>query len=113
MKNTNKFLSTGIVLAIALFASVQISAAPVNRFLSRETKARLEADIKENKEEIQYIETHGMTNQQSPTYDPYEVEHLYAHKKVLQCLENMYFGNQPYTEKDIRKCWEPHSKFER
>jgi|SRR5579863_3251823 hypothetical protein len=113
MKNTRKYLNSGVALAIVLFASVQISAAPVNRFLSREIKAKLEADIKENKEVIQDIETSGMANRQSPLYNPSEVDHLAIHKKVLGCLENMYYGNKSYTEKDIQECWKPHSKLGR
>jgi hypothetical protein len=113
MKNTKKYLSSGLALAIVLFASVQISAAPVNRFLSKEIKARLEEDIKENKDVMRNIETFGMANRQSPLYNPSEVDHLAIHKKVLGCLENMYYGNKSYTEKDIQECWKPHAKCER
>ena len=94
MKNTKKYLSTGVVLAIALFAAVQISAmAPtVNPYLNAGQKSWLENRIKL---EVRYLDPKS-------AYYSMGSEQIRSHcRETIRRLEEVYYGNRPYADYEI------------
>ena len=95
MKNTNKLLSLGVALAIALCASVQVSAMydtgrPVNPKLSAKNREFLEKRIRYMQSEIEALQERG------------NVDVIPKLRNRLNRSLAMYHGNYPYTEKEIR-----------
>ncbi len=86
MKNTKKYLSTGVALAIALFAAVQLTAmAPrVNPYLSERAKQSI-------KDRIEYIQE--LLNPKSKADERLRN----SYKAHLKGYEEVYYGNQPYS----------------
>ncbi len=95
MKNTKKYLSTGVALAIALFAAVQISAmAPkVNPYLSPEQKTVIESNIKHLQDEL---------NPKSNFFKQYFESQRALARAMIKGFEEVYYGNQPYTYQQIQ-----------
>ena len=90
MKNTKKYLSTGVALAIALFVSVQVVAMkrPVNPDLSDTQKEWIETRMEEAK--LFLDPWSGTSNAKK-----------HAEKDVLAYLEKVYYGNKPSSEIDM------------
>jgi hypothetical protein len=91
MKSTKKYLSTGVALAIALFAAIQVSAmAPqVNPYLRAGQKSYLENKINFEKE---------LFNSHSA---PSEERFRSNCREAIRQLEEVYYGNRPYTYDEV------------
>jgi hypothetical protein len=101
MKNTKKFLSAGVALAIALFASVQVIAMenkPVNPYLSEQDKRYMKNQIEFN------------TPGTDPTRKGFMAEPYYQAqlKATIDAYKEMYYGNKPYTRDEIREMLDKH-----
>lgn len=98
MKNTKTLFSTGLVLVIALCASVQIVAMEkqVNPNLTEANKQLL-------KDRIKYMEyefnTYNDPKSRHFEQDPKIRERI---KARLEANKEMLYGNQPYTTENIR-----------
>ncbi len=93
MKNTKNLLITGIVLATALFASVQVTAmaSRVNPNLTPGAKRALERHIG--------AQTQQLDPKSGFVYTPEELKEA---QQKLKRFEKMYYGNEAYDEADVR-----------
>jgi hypothetical protein len=102
MKNTKKYLSAGVALAIALFASVQISAMEPNRkvnpYLSKEDKQYM-------KNQIEWYLPQTDTKRNGFVADPYFQANT---KATIDAYKEMYYGNKPYNRDEIRETLDKH-----
>lgn len=90
MTNTKKYLSAGVVLAIALFAAVQVSAMEsgrrVNPYLTAEEKQLFERRIKGEE---------ALLDPKSPWSKHTSEESKKRARKQLENYEKAYYGNEP------------------
>ncbi len=94
MKNTKKYLSTGVALVITLFAAVQITAMErrtVNPYLNEETKRWIQREIKM---------TSDVLDPKSQNFFP-DTKYLNKVRARLKGFEEVYYGNKPYTYQEI------------
>ncbi|HEX4068851.1 MAG TPA: hypothetical protein VHX42_02010 [Candidatus Babeliales bacterium] len=95
MKSTKNVLMAGVILAIALFISIPVSAMEkeVNPYLSQREKATLELYIKSVQEQLDPKGYH------LKNLSPRAIK---IYKQQLEQLEKMYYGNEAYTVNDMR-----------
>jgi hypothetical protein len=104
MKNTKNVFITGVALAIALFASVQVVAMEpgrrVNPNLAPVTKAHFERKIKLYTNEIKHLE--------NEIKDPKQLQqkrnNIDYRDRMIGCLEelkDMYYGDEDYYPVDV------------
>jgi hypothetical protein len=96
MKSTKKYLSLGVALAIALFASVQITAmAPkVNPYLSDWDK-----EVLQNR-----IAFEGRFLDPNSAYFRTDERFRNSSRATIKQLEEIYYGNRPYTSAEMYRA---------
>jgi hypothetical protein len=96
MKNTKKYLSMGVALAIVLLASVQVSAMerPVNSYLNRDQKKLIVWKLNNTKMKLSSCD---------PKRNPDQKFQAVCNElsKLSQQLEELYYGDRPYTDDEI------------
>ncbi len=102
MKSTKKYLSTGVALAIALFAAVQTiameSGRKVNPYLSPEIKQRAERAIKSYER---------MIDPKNKVYDEPFKKML---RQELKVYEDVLYGNKYYTWQEYHDTVRRHQE---
>jgi hypothetical protein len=101
MKNTNKYLTLGVALVIALFASVQVSAmvpgeGRKNPHLNSAELAFLENTIRGEERLLQ---------QQMQLNTPAAKRLTRILDEHIKTLKSMYYGNRPYTADELMVGW--------
>lgn len=104
MINTKKLLSLGVALAIALCASVQMFATnetqQVNPHLSRQDKEFLHYNILEHTAHLKDItDPKSSLFLQNASIRNDEVKTI---EKDINNLKQIYYGNRPYTQEEMR-----------
>ncbi len=99
MKNTKKYLSTGVALAITLFAAVQTIAMerPVNPYLSEQAKQLI-------KSRIEFFSS-AAEDQFDPKSQYFEdnPSKRAVTAAIINAYKDMYYGNKPYTDDEIEE----------
>jgi hypothetical protein len=100
MKSTKNLLITGLVLATALFTSVQVSAMSTAEELMAEGTVNAKLTRNQKRSIIQKIENIKMKlNACDPKRASQKtLEVCNELKQQLQAIKNMYFDNRPYTD---------------
>ncbi len=105
MKSTKKYLSTSVVLAIALFAAIQITAMEpgrkVNPHLSKTQKDMLEYEIQK---------AEGFLDPKSESVMRGSGLFISQQQAKVEGLKEIYYGNKPYTDQQIEDTLWNHKR---
>jgi len=108
MKNTKNVLMAGIVLAMTLFASVQVVAMErkVNPYLTENQKWEIEGAINAREHEAQSFD---------PKKTIYVSDNMRNYLSAvntaeLKAYKSIYYGNKAYTAKEIQKTVNSYTK---
>ena len=112
MKNTKKYLSAGVVLAIALFASVQITAMEnklTNRHLTDDQRATFAANIKRLDKRL-----NENIDPSSENFHELGWTNFSVYKAQLEACKKIYYGDLPlsgYFTRDSLTATNPHEAY--
>jgi hypothetical protein len=97
MKSTKNILMAGVVVAIALFASVQVTAMEMGRKVNPHLTREQEEFVRDKIEfKTELIKNAWYCDPKKRNLGPCEFE-----KKKLSALKTIYYGNKPYTNDQI------------
>jgi hypothetical protein len=112
MKNTKNLLISSVILAAALFASVQVSAMELNKsvnpYLSNKQKHDLELAIAAAAQGIQVFSQGQHAASESLRNKIMFNQKIQSEKQRIERIKEIYYDNRAYTDNEISNIVYPN-----